>query len=349
MFAQTDTDFSHIIPGLSLTTGYRYTWDSRSITQQRLQSGSVLLGVPTCGLAGFPGLDVATCTEHLKTQFSNYNYDVSLNYQVTPRTLVYLATRRGYKAGGFNFAATQSAYIEYAPETVTDWEAGLKTEWQVLGVPVRTNVAIYRGDYDDIQYQDIITPPPGKLAIPAALVLNDDPFNGVPDKAILQGGEVEVTFAPLRDLTVNGYYGYASGRYTQFDYSPDNGVTTKSLSGPGAEGRPQTTPSAWLLRLRPATCRGRRAAGLLRQLLRPLQDLRNDLNASSRHYTNLDLRLGFARRAWADPSTWRSTGPIHNDRHVTTDDDLLTAVGVEATTHADPTMYGIEFRYHFGR
>ena len=266
VFAQTDTDFSHIIPGLSLTTGYRYTWDSRSITQQRLQSGSVGLGVPTCGLAGFPGLDVATCTEHLKTQFSNYNYDISLNYQVTPRTLVYLATRRGYKAGGFNFAATVPAYIEYAPETVTDWEAGLKTEWRVLGTPVRTNLAVYRGLYEDIQAQFILHAPPATPGIPAALIINQDPTTGAKNKAIVEGGEVEVTFAPLRDLTVNGYYGYASGYYTQFDYS-----TTGSQPGrPAYQRHPQQhlrpEPA-----VPPALRRVCRADDLQRQPLQPLK------------------------------------------------------------------------------
>ena len=348
VFAQTNTDFSHIIPGLSLTTGYRYTWDDRSITQQRLQAGSTLLGVPTCGLTGFPGLDVATCTEHLKTHFSNYNYDISLNYQVTPRTLVYLATRRGYKAGGFNFAATQAAYIEYAPETVTDWEAGLKTEWRVLGVPVRTNLALYRGDYDDIQYQDIITPPGGALGIPAALVLNDDPFNGVKNKAVLEGGEAEVTFAPLRDLTVNGYYGYASGRYTRFDYSPDSGVTTIKLDGQALEGIPNNT-FGLNLQYKPELPGVAGPLFFSANFYARTKTSANELNPSLLGgYSNLDLRLDWRGAMGSSVDVALYGTNVTNDRHVIVDNNLLTAVGVEAKTYADPTMYGVELRYHFG-
>ena len=347
VFAQTDTDFSHLVPGLSLTTGYRYTWDSRSITQQRLQAGSTLLSVPTCGLTGFPGLDVATCTEHLKTQFSNYSYNISLNYQVTKQTLVYLATRRGYKAGGFNFAATLPAYIEYSPETVTDWEIGLKSDWRVFGTPVRTNIAAYRGDYDDIQYQDIITPT-GILGIPAALVLNDDPYNGVKNKAILEGGEAEVTFAPLRDLTVNGYYGYASGRYTQFDYSPDNGVTTINLSGQAIQGISNST-FGLDLQYRPILPGVAGSLVFSGNFYARTKESANEISPSVLgSYTNLDLRLDW-RGAMGSPVDVAIYGTnVTNDRHVIVDNNLLTAVGVEAKAYADPTMYGIELRYRFG-
>ena len=356
VFAQTDTDFSHIIPGLSLTTGYRYTWDDRTITQQRLQRGGVTLAgappvpvlVSPCGLAGFPGLDAATCTEHLETHFANYNYDISLNYQVTPRTLVYLATRRGYKAGGFNFASTIPAFVEYAPEIVTDWEAGLKTEWRVLGTPVRVNIAAYHGDYVDIQYQDIITPLGGALGIPAALVLNDDPYNGVKNKAILEGAEAEVTFAPLRDLTVNGYYGYASGHYTQFDYSPDNGVTTLNLAGQPLQGIASST-FGLDLQYRPVLPGVAGSLVFSGNFYARTKESANEISPSLLgSYTNLDLRLDWrgAMGSRVDVALYGTN--VTNDRHVIVDNNLLTAVGVEAKAYADPTMYGIELRYRFG-
>jgi len=39
---------------------------------------------------------------------------------------------------------------------------------------------------------------------------------------------------------------------------------------------------------------------------------------------------------------------VTNDRHVIVDNNLLNVVGVESKPYADPTMYGIELRYHFG-
>jgi iron complex outermembrane receptor protein len=346
VFAQTTTDFSHLINGLSLTTGYRYTWDDRTITQQRLQKGSVPLSVPTCGLTGFPGLNTATCTEHLETHFSNYNYDVSLNYQATKNLLLYVSTSRGYKSGGFNFAATVPQYIEYAPEIVTNWELGLKADWRLFGMPMRTNIAAYRGDYDDIQYQDIITPK--GFGIPAALVLNEDPFNGVKNKAVLEGGEAEVTIAPVRDLTVNGYYGYASGHYTQFDYSPDNGVTTINLAGQPLQGI-ATSTFGLNAQYRPEF------TGLAGRMMfsanfyaRSTESANEISPALLYSYTNLDLRWDW-RNAMGGPIDVALYGTnVTNNRHVIVDNSLISAVGVEAKAYADPTMYGIELRYHFG-
>lgn len=339
VFGQTTTDFSHLIPGLSLTTGYRYTWDDRAITQQRFQKGG--LGFPTCGLTGFPGLDAATCTEHLSTEFSNYNYNISLNWQATKDTLVYVATRRGYKSGGFNFAATVPQYIEYAPETVTDWEVGLKTDWRVLGTAVRTNLAAYRGLYDDIQNQFILNTP-GSLGIPAEVIINQDTATGAKNKAIVEGGEAEVTFVPIRDLTVNGYYGYATGYYTQFLLQgvnlagqPINGISADTF-GLNLEYRPHidgilgsTTFSANLY------SRSKESA--------------NSANPSLiGGYTNLDLRFDW-RNAMGGPIDVALYGTnVTNDRHVTVDDSLISVIGTEAHEYADPTMYGIELRYRFG-
>jgi len=339
VFAQTTTDFSHLIPGLSLTTGYRYTWDQRSITQQRLEK------VSTCGLTGFPGLDAATCTENLSTEFSNYSYNISLNWQATKDTLVYLATRRGYKSGGFNFAATNPLYIEYAPETVTDWELGLKTDWRVFGTPVRTNLAVYRGLYDDIQSQ-VVLATNGSNGIPAALVLNQDPLTGAKNKATLDGGEAEITFVPIRGLTVNGYYGYASGAYTQFINSTSG--TPISLAGQPVEGIANDT-FGLNLQYRPVI------AGLVGPMVfsadlysrSKLSD--NTLNPSLiGAYTNLDLRLDW-HNAMGGPIDVALYGTnVTNDRHVIVDDNLISVIGTEAHEYADPTMYGIELRYRFG-
>ena len=294
----------------------------------------------TCGLIGFPGLDAASCTEHLETHFSNYNYNISLNWQATKETLLYLATRRGYKSGGFNFTSTQAQYIEYAPETVTDWEVGLKTDWRVLGTAVRTNIAAYRGLYDDIQNQFISFPTGGGL--PADLIINQDPTTGAKNKAIVEGGEAEVTFIPIRDLTVNGYFGYATGHYTQFILNgvslagqPINGISADTF-GLNLQYHPrfdfivgQTIFSANLY------SRSKESA--------------NSANPSLiGGYTNLDLRLDW-RGAMGGPIDVALYGTnVTNDRHVIVDDNLLTAVGTEAHEYAEPTMYGIELRYHFG-
>jgi phospholipid-binding lipoprotein MlaA len=123
---QATLDISDWLHGVSVTGGYRYTWDDKAFTQNRFQPGGIVASpfppgfmvVPSCALAGFPGLNPAACVEHLSTQSSHYNYDVSVNWQATSNRLLYVAGR-GYKAGGFNFASLDPAFVGYAPETVT--------------------------------------------------------------------------------------------------------------------------------------------------------------------------------------------------------------------------------------
>jgi len=351
LFGQVTYDFSQWAKGISLTAGYRYTWDNRSITQQRLQPGGFepspvppfFVIVPSCGLAGFPGLNNATCTENLSTNFSNYNYNVSLNWQATDHTLLYVSSRRGYKSGGFNFAATDPAFIEYSPETVTDVEIGLKSDWRLGEMPVRTNLAAYQGKYDNIQAQFVSTSPSG---LPEALIVNQDPITGTKNKATLTGGEAEVTIIPVRQVTLSGYYGYASGKYDQFIDSASG--TPISLAGQAVEGIANNT-FGLNLQYHPEISGFTGPMTLSADLYNRSKESANALNPSAiGGYTNLDLRFDW-RNAMGGPIDVAVYGTnVTNDRHVIIDNNLLNVVGVEAKQFADPTMYGIELRYHFG-
>ena len=125
--------------------------------------------------------------------------------------MLYVATRKGYKAGGFNFASSTASLVSYAPEEYKDVELGLKGDWRLGAVPVRTNLAIYRGDYTNIQSDFEIFSGP----IPQLLILNNDPFTGQSNKATMESVEAEVTVVPMHGLTITGSYGYAQGKVRQ--------------------------------------------------------------------------------------------------------------------------------------
>jgi iron complex outermembrane receptor protein len=351
LFAEATYDFSKWVDGVSLTAGYRYTWDDKSFTQRRTQPGGFLpspvppffVVVPTCAILAFPGTDPVTCTERLSARFSNSNYNLSLNWQANSHVLVYLAARKGYKAGGFNFAATDPAFIEYQPETLADVELGLKSDFKLGEMPVRANLAVYQGKYDNFQAQTIAISPSG---LPEALVVNQDPFSGSKNKATLTGGEAEITIIPMRGLDASAFYGYAEGKYDQF-ISTSTGFPV-NLAGQQIDGLAKNTagltvnyspevPDGW----------GHPTATAVLYYRSKLSS--NALNpAMLPSFTTLDLRLDW-RQIGGQPIDLAFYGRnVTDKRYPTISNNLVLVVGVSSVQMNEPATYGIELRYRFG-
>ncbi|USQ98298.1 TonB-dependent receptor [Caulobacter sp. RL271] len=76
---------------------------------------------------------------------------LSVQYQWTPDVLQYVSYSKGFKSGGFDNRATRLdlATLPFAPEDVTTYETGLKT--QLLDQRLRANLAAFYNDYQDLQ------------------------------------------------------------------------------------------------------------------------------------------------------------------------------------------------------
>jgi iron complex outermembrane receptor protein len=72
-------------------------------------------------------------------------------YQWTPDVLQYVSYAKGFKSGGFDNRATRLdlATLPFAPEDVTTYETGLKT--QLFENRLRANLAAFYNDYQDLQ------------------------------------------------------------------------------------------------------------------------------------------------------------------------------------------------------
>jgi iron complex outermembrane receptor protein len=72
-------------------------------------------------------------------------------YQWTPDVLQYASYSKGFKSGGFDNRATRLdlATLPFAPEDVTTYETGLKT--QLFENRLRANLAAFYNDYQDLQ------------------------------------------------------------------------------------------------------------------------------------------------------------------------------------------------------
>jgi iron complex outermembrane receptor protein len=199
VFAQADYE---IVPRLTATLGGRFTWDTRSIDQAVLNAAGT----------------ICTLCASLAKNFSAPTWTVGLDYKLDKSVLLYVTNRRGYRSGGFNGQAqTLAGLTPYQPETVTDIEVGIKADWHLFRAPVRTNLAVYKSYYDDIQRQ-------------VAVVIGGIPTRTIYNaaKATITGGELEVTYLPVTGLELSGFYGYTDGKYQRFT-DPASGVDLSGL------------------------------------------------------------------------------------------------------------------------
>jgi iron complex outermembrane receptor protein len=198
-----------VTPQLSVTAGGRYTRDSKTFdTDQFLVTGSsTVVGDAVFGGAP-PGtlIPLVPRNSHVSSNFTNTSPRVSLDYKVAADTLVYVSYNEGYKGGGFNlrYVAPVRGVVPFAPEKVTTWEAGLKSEF--FERRIRANLALFATDYNDMQlteYQELGAP----LTVNAG-------------NSRIKGGELELVAAPLEGLELSYDLGVLSAHYVSLAANP---------------------------------------------------------------------------------------------------------------------------------
>lgn len=206
LFTQVIYDLGHTTPaleGLSVTAGYRYTWD-------RSRTETFVVAPPVVSGGG---------------EFEYGSYAFTLDYAATNAVHLYATTRSAYKAGGINGPVPEgSEFRSFPPEKLTDVELGLKSQFMAGGMAGRVNLAVYRGEYDDIQRttQDVVdlTPDDG---IANGVLLN---VTRSAAEGRVQGAELTSTLLPIENLTLDLSYSYIDAKYTRFASTSSEAILT---------------------------------------------------------------------------------------------------------------------------
>lgn len=146
IFGQVSLDLNHFnaeLEGLSVDIGLRHTKDKT----ENCPVGATNLVDPIS--------DGSECTESRSAEFSKTSYNLGLNYQLTDDVLLYAVTRTGYRAGGVNspnLGGTLTDFQEFEPETVQDFELGIKSDWTIGDINGRLNASIFRSEYEGVHY-----------------------------------------------------------------------------------------------------------------------------------------------------------------------------------------------------
>jgi iron complex outermembrane recepter protein len=190
-YAQATYHLRALSEGLSLTGGFRYTHERLELSQG---PGSPFAGAPN---------------EY--QQYSKPSWEGGLQEQVTRSWMLYAVTRGSFRSGGFNgdaasvtpTLATQGGN-EFAPETTKDVEIGSKFQGDLLDLPARLNIALFRQWVDGIQRVVFVTvngTVPGLTAsVPTARV---------------QGVEADGEIQPARWLDVGATLAFNDAKFGQ--------------------------------------------------------------------------------------------------------------------------------------
>ena len=278
---QTNTSYAayaqatySVLPDTRITAGVRYTYDERfahlntlddifpatsaaGYTNGVFDSTPVTLNgityagqVHVCALTDVNGVTKSptNCPVDINKSYHKPTFTIALEHDLFDHTLIYATTRTGYRSGAINSAAVQPAVISAKPENLQDYEVGIKSDWDLMGMPVRTNLAGYFSDYHDIQVLvalpnvTLASAPGGGPCTQALFNTSSCLGTTTTDNVTLNaktahifGTEWDLSLQPIPQLTLNVAGSWLGAVYTDFTFTPPAGyllpVTSTNLSG----------------------------------------------------------------------------------------------------------------------
>jgi iron complex outermembrane receptor protein len=202
-FGSVDFD---ILPNLTLTAGTRYYHYSEFETGSQYQtSGGGCYAVTVC--TGGGGGDINIDAKHDHVIYHGFKSRASLTWHPTPYTTVYGTFSQGFRPGGFNRtdklilndANGTPQYLRpngYKPDTLTNWEIGVKTD--LFDHKVQLNVSGYYMVWENVQI-NFFNPAGG---------FGNTAFNTNGANFHVKGVEVQLSARPIDGLSVQAGFTY---------------------------------------------------------------------------------------------------------------------------------------------
>ncbi len=154
-----------------------------------------------------------TFSNSRESTWTSFTPKIALSYEPWDDVNTYFSIAKGFKSGGFGAAPQRIEDTEpLDQETAINYEVGLKAD---LLENLRVNTAIFYTKYEGLQIQ-VFGPLAGCIEDPATPQIECfgafQTFNA--GNAEAKGIELEFTWAPLRNLTLSGFYSYMDSKFT---------------------------------------------------------------------------------------------------------------------------------------
>ncbi|QUT07267.1 TonB-dependent receptor [Sphingobium phenoxybenzoativorans] len=178
----------HATDRLGLDVGIRYSDEKKSINETN-QFDFRRLYDPSNPL-------IPRSSANRSSRWTSVDPTATLHYQFPNNIFAYATFSQGFKSGGFNIGSVQPPF---APEKLRNYEVGLKAD--LFDRKLRANIAAFHYDYTNLQVN----------IARGTLLLTENASS-----ATIDGGELELTALPVRDLTLSANFSYLDGRYKDF-------------------------------------------------------------------------------------------------------------------------------------
>lgn len=209
----------HLAEQLRLIGGLRYTYGHRKAhVVHRVTSGVAFNFV-----SGNAQRDSIAET--------HWDPSVTLEYDVTPTTMVYVNWGSGSKSGAFNTNSrtVNARTFVLQPEEAEGYEVGIKsqpTDWLTL------NMAAFELTLTELQTAQFVGTPPTLVAVNAA-------------EARSRGVEWTATVSPFDGLSLSTVGTYLDAEFTDYPNAPCTFSQPASTTGCNGDGRPLSAQSKW--------------------------------------------------------------------------------------------------------
>jgi len=173
-----------ITDALNLTAGARYTHEK------------IKGSIAQYGDSAFI-IDQGPYSVEVKDTFNAFTPKVTIDYQFSPRHMVYATASKGFKGGAFVLRGTaELSSVPVDPETAWNYEIGAKTEW--LDRRLRINLTGFKVDYKD--QQTFLFTDDGQVVVENA------------GKVEVEGIELDVEASPMEQVALWAHYAYSRGK-----------------------------------------------------------------------------------------------------------------------------------------
>lgn len=204
-----------LAPGLKILGGLRSTWEQ--VNQRNIElvcpgDTITLANITPTTCPGIPFVyALSDDTNRPEAKFSNVSWKVGVDYEITPETLLYASVGTGFRGGGLEASGNAPQYRQYQPETVTNYEAGIRSS--LMGGRLYLSGTVFNMDYKDLQVSSIVLNP---LTNQVSAVTTNAAT------ARLRGVELEATFKPGRADRISGFLTYLDAKIRSFPTASDN-------------------------------------------------------------------------------------------------------------------------------
>lgn len=194
---------------LSITGGIRYTEDKKEFSRYvEFNDLGLWFAFPQTDVAPDGSWDPENGTLGTITQSADWDDTtprVVIEWQAMEDAMIYVSWAEGYKAGGFNSVGDRHDDPAFDPESVENYEIGIKSTW--LDNTLRVNAAYFSYEYENLQ--DLVF-------IAAECSPNSSTGSNQFEVSDIEGDGVELTFAwaATEALEVWGNLGTLDAKYS---------------------------------------------------------------------------------------------------------------------------------------